>query len=166
VVGRLDYYQPEDLFLIIKRSARILGLSVDEEGALEIASRSRGTPRIGNRLLRRVRDFAEVESDGRINREIAMKSLERLEIDQFGLDEMDKRILNAIMVKFSGGPVGLNSLAVAVGEEADTIEEIYEPYLIMEGFLERTPRGRQATKKAYQHFKLNFDSDAQSSLFK
>ena len=166
VVGRLNYYQPQDLFQIINRSARILGLEVNEGGALEIASRSRGTPRVGNRLLRRVRDFAQVEGDGVINLEIAQHALERLEIDRFGLDDMDKRILTAIIRNFSGGPVGLNSLAVAVGEEADTIEEIYEPFLIQEGFLERTARGRQVCRRAYEHLNLNrADRDEPPSLF-
>lgn len=166
VVGRLDYYQPEDLFRIINRSARIMGVSIEEDGALEIAARSRGTPRIGNRLIRRVRDFAEVEGDGVITREISNHSLERLEIDRLGLDEMDKRILTAIITKFSGGPVGLNSLAVAVGEEAETIEEIYEPFLIQEGFLERTSRGRQATRQAYEHFGIKPGTDdTQHTLF-
>ncbi len=166
VVGRLDYYQPEDLFSIINRSAGILGVEVDEGGALEIASRSRGTPRVGNRLLRRVRDFAQVEGDGMITRDIAQHALERLEIDRFGLDDMDKRILTAIIRNFSGGPVGLNSLAVAVGEEADTIEEIYEPFLIQQGFLERTSRGRQACRRAYEHMNLNRDeNDEQPGLF-
>jgi Holliday junction DNA helicase RuvB len=166
VVGRLDYYRPEELFLIINRSARIMNIQIDESGALEIASRSRGTPRVGNRLLRRVRDFAQVEGDGTINLEIAKHGLERLEIDNLGLDDMDKRILSVIIEKFSGGPVGINSLAVAVGEEPDTIEEIYEPYLIMEGFLQRTPRGRQATARAYEHFKsLNISKHEQNSLF-
>ena len=166
VVGRLDYYRPEDLFLIINRSANILGVQVQEAGAMELASRSRGTPRIGNRLLRRVRDFAQVQGDGTITLEIAQHALERLEIDQNGLDDMDKRILLAIMEKFSGGPVGLNSLAVAVGEEAGTIEEIYEPYLIQEGFLERTARGRKATRLAYKHFNLKMDDPEEpNSLF-
>lgn len=154
VVGRLDYYKPEELFHIVNRSANILGVQIDPDGAMEIASRSRGTPRIGNRLLKRIRDFAEVKGDGTVNREIAQHGLERLEIDRNGLDDMDKRILLAIIEKFGGGPVGLNSLAVAVGEEADTIEEIYEPFLIQEGFLDRTPRGRTASPRAYSHFNL------------
>jgi len=157
VVGRLDYYQPEQLFHIINRSARILGVEINPEGAMEISSRSRGTPRIGNRLLKRIRDFAQVMGKGVIDREIAELGLERLEIDKHGLDDMDKRILLTIMEKFSGGPVGLNSLAVAVGEESDTIEEIYEPFLIQEGFLDRTPRGRTATPRAYSHFKIKKD---------
>jgi holliday junction DNA helicase RuvB len=166
VVGRLDYYQPDDLFKIINRSAGIMNIGIEKDGALEIASRSRGTPRIGNRLLRRVRDFAEVEGDGVITQDIAQHALERLEIDNYGLDDMDKRILLTIIEKFSGGPVGLNSLAVAVGEEADTIEEIYEPFLIGEGFLERTSRGRMTTPKAYSHFGMNTGSDReQDQLF-
>ena len=166
VVGRLDYYHPDDLFQIVKRSSRLMDLIVDDEGALEIASRSRGTPRIANRLLRRIRDFAEVVGDGTVTQEIANHALERLEIDRYGLDDMDKKILLSIINKFSGGPVGLNSLAVAVGEEADTIEEIYEPFLISEGFLERTSRGRVAAPKAYEHFGLNrLDKSDQNSLF-
>ena len=154
VVGRLDYYKPEELFHIVNRSANILGVEIEADGAMEIASRSRGTPRIGNRLLKRIRDFAEVKGDGTIGLEIARHGLERLEIDRNGLDDMDKRILLAIIEKFGGGPVGLNSLAVAVGEEPDTIEEIYEPFLIQEGFLDRTPRGRTASPRAYSHFNL------------
>ncbi len=154
VVGRLDYYKPEELFHIVNRSAGILGVDIEPEGAMEIASRSRGTPRIGNRLLKRVRDFAEVEAEGVITKDLAKYALERLEIDRYGLDDMDKRILLTIIEKFSGGPVGLNSLAVAVGEEAETIEEIYEPFLIQEGFIDRTPRGRTATPRAYSHFNM------------
>jgi len=163
VVGRLDYYHPDDLFKIINRSAGIMNIGIEEGGAMEISSRSRGTPRIGNRLLRRVRDFAEVEGDGVITRTIAEHALQRLEIDSYGLDDMDKRILLTIIEKFSGGPVGLNSLAVAVGEEADTIEEIYEPFLIGEGFLERTARGRMTTPKAYGHFGIKTGPDRQQS---
>jgi len=166
VVGRLDYYHPDDLFKIVKRSAGLMNLRVDDDGAMEIASRSRGTPRIGNRLLRRVRDFAEVDGDGTVTQEIANHALERLEIDRYGLDDMDKKILLSIINKFSGGPVGLNSLAVAVGEEADTIEEIYEPFLIGEGFMERTSRGRVAAPKAYEHFGVNrIEKTDQNSLF-
>ena len=165
VVGRLDYYRPEDLYHIVVRSAGILGVKIEQDGAMEIASRSRGTPRIGNRLLKRIRDFAEVLGEGIITLDIAKHGLERLEIDRNGLDDMDKRILLTIMEKFSGGPVGLNSLAVAVGEESDTIEEIYEPFLIQEGFLDRTPRGRTATPRAYTHFNIkNISRDNQSNL--
>ena len=157
VTNRLDYYPAGDLLKIINRSAGILAVSVDPEGAEELAKRSRGTPRIANRLLKRCRDFADAEDKlkshgGVITKEVADYSLKALEVDEYGLDEMDKRILLAIIDKYSGGPVGVNTLAVAVGEEAGTIEEVYEPYLIQEGFLQRTPRGREATKLAYQHF--------------
>ena len=152
---RLDYYQGEDLQTIVLRSARLLDVETDPDGAAEIARRSRGTPRIANNLLRRVRDYAQVRGDGRISGEIADKALAMLEIDQDGLDEMDKRILEAIIVKFSGGPVGLSSLAVAVGEEPDTLEEVYEPYLILEGYLNRTPQGRVATEASFQKLGLS-----------
>jgi len=151
VVGRLDFYQPEDLCKIVRRSAGILGVVVQDEGTLEIARRSRGTPRVANRLLRRVRDFAQVKADGVITRDVAKEALAMLDVDHLGLDEMDKRILETIIVKFKGGPVGVNTLAVAVGEESGTIEEVYEPFLIMEGLLDRTPRGRTATERAYRH---------------
>jgi holliday junction DNA helicase RuvB len=146
---RLDYYYPGDLQHIIRRSADILKVEINEEGALEIARRSRGTPRIANNLLRRVRDYAQVKADNKITRDIADKALVMLEIDNYGLDDMDKRILASLIQKFAGGPVGLNSLAVSVGEEADTIEEVYEPYLIQQGYIKRTPQGRVATKIAY-----------------
>ncbi len=152
VVSRLDYYQPEELKLIVLRSAQILGVTVTEDAALEIARRSRGTPRVANRLLRRIRDFAQVNADGVITKEVAEQSLERLDVDSKGLDEMDKRILRALIEKFNGGPVGLKTLATAVGEQSDTIEEVYEPFLIQQGFLSRTPRGRVATELAYRHF--------------
>ncbi len=165
VVLRLDYYQPEDLTKIVLRSAKILNVPIDKEGAAELAKRSRGTPRIANRLLRRTRDYAQVRGDGKINRQVAHDALTMLEVDEYGLDEMDKRILTTIINKFSGGPVGVNSLSVAVGEEADTIEEVYEPFLIMEGFLDRTPRGRQATPLAYKHLGMKLDKFAQQHLF-
>ncbi len=165
VVNRLDYYSPDDLYKIIIRSAGILGVEIEEKGAWEIATRSRGTPRIANRLLRRVRDFAQIEGDGIITFEITQSSLQRLDVDERGLDEMDKRILLTVIEKFSGGPVGINSLAVAVGEESDTIEEIYEPYLIQEGFLKRTARGREATPLAYRHFGFKSSDSVQRSLF-
>ena len=152
---RLDYYQGEDLQTIVLRSARLLDVETDPDGAAEIARRSRGTPRIANNLLRRVRDYAQVRGDGRISGEIADKALAMLEIDRDGLDEMDKRILEAIIVKFSGGPVGLSSLAVAVGEEPDTLEEVYEPYLILDGYLNRTPQGRVATEASFQKLGLS-----------
>ncbi len=147
---RLDYYQGADLEKIVTRSARLLNIELDAGGAAEIARRSRGTPRIANNLLRRVRDYAQVRGDGRINQKCADQALAMLEIDEHGLDEMDKRILETIIVKFGGGPVGINSLAVAVGEEPDTLEEVYEPYLIMEGYLHRTPQGRTATELGYR----------------
>jgi len=154
VVGRLDFYEPEDLQRIVARSAGILGVDVDTDGAFEIARRSRGTPRVANRLLRRVRDFAQVKADGKITRDVATEALVMLDVDHLGLDDMDKRILETIIHKFKGGPVGVNTLAVAVGEESDTIEEVYEPFLIMEGLLDRTPRGRVATERAYKHLQL------------
>jgi len=154
MVERLHFYPPEDLARIVTRSARILEVKTDAAGALEIARRSRGTPRVANRLLRRVRDYATVRAGGAIDRETATAALERLDVDEFGLDDMDKRIMTAIIEKFEGGPVGLNTIAVAVGEDAGTLEEVYEPYLIQQGFLQRTPRGRAATPTAYKHFKF------------
>jgi Holliday junction DNA helicase RuvB len=154
LTARLDYYDATDLHAIITRSARILNVDVDTIGAREIAGRARGTPRIANSLLRWVRDYAQVKAGNKITRDVADQALAMLEIDEHGLDEMDKRILEAIIHKFGGGPVGLNSLAVSVGEEADTIEEVYEPYLIMEGYLHRTPQGRVATDRAYAKFGL------------
>lgn len=147
----LDYYDVATLKRIIHRSASILNLEILEEGASEIARRSRGTPRIANALLRRVRDFAQVKGDGRITEEISKIALEALNVDEYGLDEMDNKILSTIIQKFKGGPVGISTIATAIGEEAGTIEEVHEPFLIMEGFLQRTPRGREATEKAYQH---------------
>jgi Holliday junction DNA helicase RuvB len=152
VVSRIGFYTAAELRHIVDRSAKILGVEIDDEGAIEIASRSRGTPRIANRLLRRVRDFAQVKAQGRITRDIARHGLEALEVDERGLDDMDKRIILTIMDKFAGGPVGIGTLATAVGEEQDTIEEVYEPYLVQEGFLERTPRGREVTEIARRHF--------------
>jgi Holliday junction DNA helicase RuvB len=161
---RLDYYCAADLDKIVLRSANLLNVEIDPAGAHEIARRSRGTPRISNNLLRRVRDYAQVRHDGRITAEVADKALAMLEIDENGLDEMDKRILEAIIVKFGGGPVGVNSLAVAVGEEPDTIEEVYEPYLIMEGYLNRTPQGRIATELSYQKLGLKVSKGSQGGL--
>ncbi len=152
--NRLDYYVAEDLAKIIKRSARILNIDIDDSGANEIAGRSRGTPRIANNLLRRVRDYAQVRADNHINRDVADRALEMLEIDRYGLDEMDKRILETILHKFAGGPVGLSNIAVSVGEETDTIEEVYEPYLIQEGYMARTPKGRVVTPLCYKRFGL------------
>ncbi len=170
VTNRLDYYEPEILFRITLRSARILTVRIDDDGAREIARRSRGTPRIANRLLRRCRDFAEADHRlaahrGVISRDVADYSLQALEVDEHGLDEMDKRILSSLLEKYGGGPVGLNTLAVAVGEEPGTIEEVYEPYLIREGFIKRTPRGREATPLAYRHLGLVPRENGQTSLF-
>jgi Holliday junction DNA helicase RuvB len=170
VTNRLDYYDAEILFNIIRRSARILNIRIDDDGAHEIARRSRGTPRIANRLLRRCRDFAEADHQlakhrGTISREVADYSLQALEVDEHGLDEMDVRILSALLEKYSGGPVGLNTLAVAVGEEPGTIEEVYEPYLIREGFLKRTPRGREATPLAYRHLGVTPTRTGEPNLF-
>ena len=161
---RLDYYHADQLETIVTRSAHLLNVEIEEHGAREIARRSRGTPRIVNNLLRRVRDYAQVKGQGRITADIADKALAMLEIDENGLDEMDKRILEAVIVKFGGGPVGVSSLAVAVGEESDTLEEVYEPYLIMEGYLKRTPQGRVATEKSYQKLGLKPVVGRQSSL--
>ena len=154
VVLRLDYYQAEDLFHIVIRSAKILNIEIDDDGALEIAKRSRGTPRIANRLLRRIRDFAQVTADNKITKDVAENALERLEVDALGFDEMDKRIILTIIDKFNGGPVGVNTISAAVGEESHTIEEVYEPYLIQQGYIKRTPRGREATVRAYEHFNV------------
>jgi holliday junction DNA helicase RuvB len=161
---RLDYYDSGQLQKIVLRAAGLLKVETDELGALEIARRSRGTPRISGNLLRRVRDYAQVRGDGRITAALADKALAILEIDEDGLDEMDKRILEAVIVKFAGGPVGVNSLAVVVGEEPDTIEEVYEPYLIMEGYLNRTPQGRIATEKSYRKLGLKAVSGRQPGL--
>ncbi|MCH7976487.1 MAG: Holliday junction branch migration DNA helicase RuvB, partial [Bacteroidetes bacterium] len=151
---RYDYYKADLLQQIVQRSAGILRTDLTEDGAFEIARRSRGTPRTANRLLRRTRDFAEVDGDGNITRALADHALNALDVDEAGLDDMDARILLAMMEKFEGGPVGLNTIAVAVGEDPGTIEEVYEPYLIQEGFMARTPRGRVATRRAYEHFNL------------
>jgi Holliday junction DNA helicase RuvB len=151
IAERLDFYTADELTQVVLRSARILGVPISPEGAVEVAKRSRGTPRVANRLLRRIRDFAQVKGDGKITKELADRSLDLEGVDELGLDDMDKRILDALIRKFSGRPVGLNTLAVAVGEEPGTVEEVYEPFLIMEGLLERTPRGRRATELAKQH---------------
>lgn len=151
----LEYYDPDTLARIIKRSARILGVPIDDDAAIEISRRSRGTPRIANALLRRVRDFAQVKGNGRIDVDIARLSLTALNIDRYGLDEIDNKILLTIIDKFKGGPVGVSTIATAIGEDAGTVEEVYEPYLIMEGFVKRTPRGRMATELAYQHLGRN-----------
>ena len=151
VLLRFDYYEKEDLYEIIKRSAEILDVQIDKEGALELASRSRGTPRIANRILRRTRDYADIKASGKITGDVAKKSLNTLGIDHFGLDSMDRTILETLIDKFNGGPVGLNSLAVAVSEDVSTIEDVYEPFLIKEGFIQRTNRGRIAQEKSYSH---------------
>jgi Holliday junction DNA helicase RuvB len=152
VVNRLEFYSNEELAEIVTRSASIIGIDIDEQGALEIARRSRGTPRLANRLLKRVRDFAQVTADGNITQDIAKNALDRLEVDSFGLDQVDRNIILTIIEKFSGKPVGLDTLAAAIGEDAGTIEDVYEPYLIKNGLLSRTPRGRVATELAYRHF--------------
>ena len=154
VVNRLEFYTKEELCKIVLRSAEVLEVSIDEKGALEIAKRSRGTPRLANRLLKRVRDFAEVSFDGAISEEVAKKALDRLEVDSFGLDQVDRNMILTMIEKFSGKPVGLDTLAAAIGEDAGTIEDVYEPYLIQNGLLSRTPRGRVATETAYRHFGL------------
>lgn len=154
IVARLEFYTPEQLSRIVVRSASLLGAPIDEEGAREIANRSRGTPRIANRLLRRVRDYAEVKGSGSINKAIADAALSMLDVDSVGFDLMDRKLLEAIVYKFNGGPVGLDNVAAAIGEERDTIEDVLEPYLIQQGYLQRTPRGRIATPLAYQHFGL------------
>ena len=161
----LEYYDHEILTGIVKRSASILNIRIDEEAAIEIARRSRGTPRIANALLRRVRDFAQVKGSGEIDIDITRYGLKALNIDQHGLDEMDNRILSVIIDKFSGGPVGLNTISTAVGEESGTIEEVYEPFLIKEGYLKRTPRGREATEHAYKHLGKQFGQNTPGSLF-
>ncbi len=166
VVARLDFYTSEDLLRIVVRSAGLLDIEIDNDGAVEIAGRSRGTPRIANRLLRRVRDFAQIKGQGKIDLEIADYALKMLEVDDMGLNEMDRRILQTIIEKFSGGPVGVNSLAVAVNEEVETIEDVYEPYLIQEGFLQRSQRGRVVTESAYRHLgiEVNGSGDSQKSF--
>lgn len=156
VVHRMEYYTTEELVTIIKRSARVLEVGIDEAGALALARRSRGTPRLANRLLKRVRDFAQVKYDGRITKEVAEFSLNLLDVDRYGLDNGDRTILETILQKFDGGPVGLDTLAAAIGEDSGTLEDVYEPYLIKNGFLIRTPRGRMATKLTYQHLGLPY----------
>jgi Holliday junction DNA helicase RuvB len=154
IVHRLDFYTDADLHHIVTRSARILGVPIDDAGAAEIAGRSRGTPRVANRLLRRVRDYAQVRAGGSITADVARDALALLEVDAHGFDEVDRRLLLTIIQKFGGGPVGVNALAAAISEEADAIEDIYEPYLLQHGFLDRTPRGRTATRRAYEHLGL------------
>jgi Holliday junction DNA helicase RuvB len=166
IVQRLNFYPTDELVTIVRRSAEILGVPATEDGATEIAKRSRGTPRVANRLLRRVRDFAQVKSDGRVDQRVAKDALAMLDVDEYGLDEMDARVLKTLIEKFEGGPVGLNSLAVAMGEDATTLEEVYEPFLIMEGFLMRTAQGRVATPRAFRRFGYTIpDGRSQGSLF-
>jgi Holliday junction DNA helicase RuvB len=165
IVFHLDFYPHVDLEVICKRSAEIINIQIDDDGAREIARRSRGTPRIVNRLLRRVRDYAEVDYDGRITQQVANDALNRMEVDTFGLDEMDRKLLLTIIEKFDGGPVGLGTISASIHEEKDSIEEIIEPYLIQIGFLDRTPRGRMATRLAYDHFGLRYPGAQRPSLF-
>ena len=162
VIMRLELYTPQELAIIVKRSASILGIDIDDEGSAQIAARSRGTPRIANRLLKRSRDFAEVKYNGVITREAAADALSRMEVDELGLDATDRRLLTAMIKNYNGGPVGLETIAAAIGEEAVTIEDVYEPYLMQIGFLSRTPRGRCASPAAYKH--LGFEQDGQQSL--
>ena len=165
VISRLEFYTEEELSIIVTRSARILGIMIDPDGSNELSGRSRGTPRIANRLLRRARDFAQVRADGVITLKVVQDALKLLEIDEIGLDQMDRMILLTIIDKFNGGPVGLDTLAAAICEESDTIEDVYEPFLIQQGFLNRTPRGRMATRSAYLHFARNFPEGPQGRLF-
>jgi Holliday junction DNA helicase RuvB len=164
IVARLEFYTPEELALIVRRSAGLMHAPIDAEGSAEIARRSRGTPRIANRLLRRVRDYADVKGDGRITLDIAQRALAMLDVDPQGFDVMDRKLLQAVVQRFDGGPVGLDTLAANIGEEPDTIEDVIEPYLIQQGFLQRTPRGRVATLAAWRHLGLQ-PSDSSPALF-
>ena len=164
VISRLELYTPEELAEIVTRSADILGTKIDPSGAMEIARRSRGTPRIANRMLKRVRDFAEVKGNGQITAEIADIALSRMEVDNLGLDNIDRKMMMFIIENFNGGPVGLDTLAASIGEDANTIEDVYEPYLLQLGFLSRTPRGRMATIKAYEHFGIKYNNSNQISI--
>jgi len=165
IVHRLDFYQPEDLALIVTRSAGLLGIGIDEAGAQEIARRSRGTPRVANRLLRRVRDFAQVHADGMIDGDSARRALEMLEVDELGFDEVDRKILGTLIEHYGGGPAGIRAIAAAVGEDEGTLEDLYEPFLIQEGFLQRTQRGRVATRRAYEHLGLKLPPGMSGTLF-
>ena len=156
---RLDYYNVDEIKEIVKRSATILNVEIDEKGSLEIAKRARGTPRIANRLLKRVRDFATVEADEKIDGKVALKGLELLDVDERGLDSLDKKLLTTIIYKFNGGPVGLSTLSSSIGEESDTIQEVYEPYLLQQGFIKKTPRGRLATRNAYKHLNVKYQKE-------
>ena len=166
IVERLEFYSPEELAQIVTRSAGILDIGIDEDGSVGIASRARGTPRVANRLLRRVRDFAEVKSDGFINLNVAMKAMEMLQVDHCGFDTMDRRLLKLIIDLFEGGPVGVESIAAALSEERGTVEEVLEPFLIQQGYIMRTSRGRMATSKAYNHFGLTKPQGQENDLFK
>jgi Holliday junction DNA helicase RuvB len=157
VINRLEIYSPDELKLIVKRSAGILNIEIDDEGATEISKRSRGTPRIANRLLKRIRDFAQIKAEGVINKEVACMALDALEVDSIGLDGVDRNMLLCIIEKFSGGPVGLDTLAASISEETETIEDVYEPYLLQLGFINKTPRGRTATKLAYEHLGIRYE---------
>ena len=165
IVQRLDFYNREDVFDIVKRSAKILGVSIDDTGAGIVSERSRGTPRVANRILRRLRDIAEVEGDGRIDEDMAVKGLSMLGLDDLGLDSMDKRLVETILKKYDGGPVGIETLAVSIGEDSNTIEDVYEPYLIQIGFLKRTQKGRMATKLAYEYFGIQYGTPQERELF-
>ncbi|MFW5999750.1 MAG: Holliday junction branch migration DNA helicase RuvB [Halanaerobiaceae bacterium] len=165
VINRLEFYKTEELAQIVRRSARIFDIEIQGQGAEEIARRSRGTPRISNRLLKRVRDFAEVRAEGIITPEVVQGALELLEIDEKGLDHIDHKLLRTLINKFQGGPVGLGTMAASISEEEETIEDVYEPYLLQLGFIERTPRGRVATRAAYEHLNINFPGDEKKSLF-
>jgi Holliday junction DNA helicase RuvB len=164
MINRLDFYKPEELQIIVERSARIYDIAIDHQGSWEIARRSRGTPRIANRLLRRVRDYAQVKAEGLITSEVAQEALDLLEVDHSGLDKMDRKLLSAIIEKFNGGPVGIETLSAAINEEKDTIEDVYEPYLIQEGFIDRTPRGRVVTALGYKHLGYSPKSGVQKGL--
>ncbi len=164
IIHRLEFYSHEDLRIIVRQSASILGVQIDDAGSLEIASRSRGTPRIANRLLRRVRDYAEVRADGRIDRKTSMDALAMMDVDTYGFDEIDRKLMLTIIEKYNGGPVGIGTLAASINEDEDAIEDIYEPYLMQIGFLDRTPRGRMATRKACEHFRV-FPTGNQRNLF-
>jgi len=164
IIHRLEFYSHEELSVIVRQSAALLGVDIDGSGAREIAARCRGTPRIANRLLRRVRDYSEVKADGRITRPVAMAALDMMDVDTYGFDEIDRKLMLTILQKYSGGPVGIGALSAAISEDEDSIEDIYEPYLIQVGFLDRTPRGRMATRKAFEHFKI-VPSGSQKKLF-
>lgn len=157
LINKLEFYSPDELFMIIKRSANVLKVDIDDEGAMELARRSRGTPRLANRLLKRVRDYAEVKYDGIIDGEVANKALDMLEVDTLGLDNADRNILLTIIEKFAGGPVGLETLAASIGEDTGTLEDVYEPYLLQNGLINRTPRGRMVTQAAYDHLGLSYN---------